>query len=175
MLRIIHSTSGAAAVKYFEEGLQRADYFASKKQTISEWHGKAAHMLGLSGSVQKQAIQHALSDVNNVTMLSRGRVSRGSPLSEEQEAEKFIKTCSLSTAKYWQNPAERTAGVFFFLMPILKISNDSISQGFYIAISEGLSIEKAYKIGLTKVRKQYRGHGYDDLIELWKDGALIEI
>lgn len=54
MLRITHSTSGAAAVKYFEEGLQRADYFASKEQTIGEWHGRAATMLGLSGEVRKE-------------------------------------------------------------------------------------------------------------------------
>lgn len=54
MLRITHSTNAAGAAKYFDEGLQRADYFSSKEQTIGEWGGQASQMLGLNGEVKKE-------------------------------------------------------------------------------------------------------------------------
>lgn len=54
MLRITHSKNAAGAAKYFDEGLQRADYFAAEEQAIGTWGGKAAERLGLSGEVQKE-------------------------------------------------------------------------------------------------------------------------
>lgn len=54
MLRITHSRNASGAAKYFDEGLQRADYFVSKEQTIGEWGGKGAERLGLSGEVMKE-------------------------------------------------------------------------------------------------------------------------
>ena len=54
MLRITHSKNANGAAKYFDEGLQRADYFASNEQTIGEWGGKAAARLGLAGEVSKE-------------------------------------------------------------------------------------------------------------------------
>ncbi|MCG8328572.1 MAG: relaxase domain-containing protein [Chitinophagales bacterium] len=54
MLRITQSKNAAGAAKYFDEGLQRADYFAKEEQTVGAWGGKAAARLGLSGKVQKE-------------------------------------------------------------------------------------------------------------------------
>ncbi|MCB0561427.1 MAG: relaxase domain-containing protein, partial [Phaeodactylibacter sp.] len=54
MLRITHSKNAAGAAKYFDEGLQRADYFATNEHTLGEWGGKAAARLGLAGEVQKE-------------------------------------------------------------------------------------------------------------------------
>jgi conjugative relaxase-like TrwC/TraI family protein len=54
MLRITHSTNGSGAAKYFDEGLQRGDYYATSEHSIGEWSGQAAERLGLSGEVKKE-------------------------------------------------------------------------------------------------------------------------
>ena len=54
MLRITHTRNAAGAAKYFEEGLQRADYYSSEEQSIGAWGGKAAARLGLEGEVKKE-------------------------------------------------------------------------------------------------------------------------
>ena len=54
MLRITHSKNANGAAKYFDEGLERADYYNTEEQSVGEWGGKAAARLGLSGSVQKE-------------------------------------------------------------------------------------------------------------------------
>jgi len=54
MLRITHSKNADGAAKYFDEGLQRADYFAAEEQSIGVWGGAIAERLGLSGVVQKE-------------------------------------------------------------------------------------------------------------------------
>lgn len=53
MLRITHSKNAAGAAKYFDEGLQRADYYHAEEPSIGQWGGKAAERLGLVGEVQK--------------------------------------------------------------------------------------------------------------------------
>lgn len=45
------SRSGAAAKRYFDEALQRADYY--QKESPGHWFGKGAEVLGLSGEVSK--------------------------------------------------------------------------------------------------------------------------
>ncbi len=53
MLRITQSKNGAGAARYFDEGLQRGDYYA-KEEAIGQWGGKLATRLGLSGEVKKE-------------------------------------------------------------------------------------------------------------------------
>jgi len=53
MLRITQTKNASGAAKYFDEGLQRADYFATKEKTIGEWGGKGAEILGLQGEVKR--------------------------------------------------------------------------------------------------------------------------
>jgi conjugative relaxase-like TrwC/TraI family protein len=54
MLRITHTRNAAGAAKYFEEGLQRADYYSTEEHSIGAWGGKAATRLGLEGEVKKE-------------------------------------------------------------------------------------------------------------------------
>lgn len=54
MLRITHSKNAAGAAKYFDEGLQRGDYYSTTENSIGEWGGQAAARLGLSGEVAKE-------------------------------------------------------------------------------------------------------------------------
>ena len=51
MLRITHSKNANGAAKYFDEGLERADYYNTEEQSVGEWGGKAAARLGLSLSL----------------------------------------------------------------------------------------------------------------------------
>lgn len=53
MLRITVSKSAAGAIKYFDEGLSKSDYYAEKGEIIGSWHGKLAEHLGLSGEIKK--------------------------------------------------------------------------------------------------------------------------
>lgn len=54
MLRITPSKSANGAIKYFEEGLSKADYYAAGEQSIGKWNGLTAQRLGLEGKVQKK-------------------------------------------------------------------------------------------------------------------------
>lgn len=49
MLRIVPSTNANAAIKYFDEGLSRGDYYAQGQECTGTWHGKGAWQLGLTG------------------------------------------------------------------------------------------------------------------------------
>lgn len=53
MLRINPSSNAAGAAKYFDEGLQRADYFSKEEHCLGQWHGRLAERLGLGGTVAK--------------------------------------------------------------------------------------------------------------------------
>jgi conjugative relaxase-like TrwC/TraI family protein len=55
MLRVVAHKSAAAAHSYYAEGLKREDYYSEGQEVVGEWHGKAAAMLGLSGSVTPEA------------------------------------------------------------------------------------------------------------------------
>lgn len=54
MLRITHNKSAQGAAKYFDEGLARADYYATGEHSIGRWGGLSAERLGLQGEVAKQ-------------------------------------------------------------------------------------------------------------------------
>lgn len=54
MLRINASKSANAAMKYFEDGLAKGDYYATGEDSIGLWGGKAAQRLGLKGEVAKE-------------------------------------------------------------------------------------------------------------------------
>ncbi len=54
MLRVVVSTSAAAALQYYTNGLTREDYYSEGQELIGKWHGKAATMLGLAGDVQRE-------------------------------------------------------------------------------------------------------------------------
>ena len=55
MLRIIQSTSAAAAKSYYTEGLSKEDYYSEGQEIAGEWGGLLAKRLGLSGQVDKAA------------------------------------------------------------------------------------------------------------------------
>lgn len=54
MLRITSSNNATGAARYFDEGLEKADYYAAEEASIGQWGGKAAERLGLSGAVAKE-------------------------------------------------------------------------------------------------------------------------
>jgi conjugative relaxase-like TrwC/TraI family protein len=54
MLRVVAHKSAAAALKYFDEGLKREDYYAKGQEVPGKWHGRAAKRLGLSGNVERK-------------------------------------------------------------------------------------------------------------------------
>ncbi|MES2568529.1 MAG: MobF family relaxase [Verrucomicrobiota bacterium] len=54
MLRITHSASAASAVRYFDEGLAKADYYAEGEREIGFWGGKGADHLKLGSIVTRK-------------------------------------------------------------------------------------------------------------------------
>ncbi|TXB61352.1 MULTISPECIES: MobF family relaxase [Phaeodactylibacter] len=67
MLRITVSKSAKGAVKYFDEGLSKSDYYAEKGEIVGQWHGKLAEQIGLSGEVQKEDFAALAYNQNPVT------------------------------------------------------------------------------------------------------------
>ena len=55
MLRVVAHGSAAAAHQYYAQGLKREDYYSEGQEIAGKWYGKAAQMLGLSGSVLPEA------------------------------------------------------------------------------------------------------------------------
>jgi conjugative relaxase-like TrwC/TraI family protein len=55
MLRVVAHKSAAAARQYYSEGLRREDYYSEGQEIAGKWHGKAAELLGLEGSVTPEA------------------------------------------------------------------------------------------------------------------------
>ncbi len=53
MLRITQSNSASGAVKYFDEGLSKADYYQDKEFTIGKWNGKGRKILRLDEKVNR--------------------------------------------------------------------------------------------------------------------------
>lgn len=53
MLRITQSKGAAGAVKYFDKGLAKSDYYSDHGETIGHWQGKGAELLGLTGEVDR--------------------------------------------------------------------------------------------------------------------------
>lgn len=67
MLRITVSKSAAGAVKYFDEGLTKSDYYAEKGEIIGQWYGKLAEQIGLQGEVEKEEFEALAYNKNPVT------------------------------------------------------------------------------------------------------------
>ena len=67
MLRITVSKSAAGAVKYFEEGLSKSDYYAEKGEITGKWHGRTAELLNLKGEVSKKEFELLAYNKNPVT------------------------------------------------------------------------------------------------------------
>ena len=53
MLRVTPSQSANAAIKYFDEGLKRDDYYLKGEEVKANWLGTGAERLGLSGNVER--------------------------------------------------------------------------------------------------------------------------
>jgi len=60
MLRITASTSTAAAQHYFGESLSRGDYYMEGQEIAATWGGRGAHILGLSGRIDREAFLRLL-------------------------------------------------------------------------------------------------------------------
>ncbi len=54
MLRITASKNANGAIKYFEQGLSKEDYYLDGKEVAGTWYGKTAEQLGLTGTVDKE-------------------------------------------------------------------------------------------------------------------------
>src|ERR1700693_522393 len=54
MIRVHESESGAAAVKYLDEGLRRDDYYTHEQEVKGQYLGKGAKRLGLEGDVERE-------------------------------------------------------------------------------------------------------------------------
>jgi len=80
MLRITYSSSVDGAAKYFEEGLQRGDYYANQEHSMGVWGGKVAERLGLSGEVSKE----------DFVALSHNRQPDGSKLTPRDHANRRV-------------------------------------------------------------------------------------
>lgn len=79
MLRVVAHSSAAAAQKYFSEGLKREDYYMDGQEVAGRWHGKAAAMLGLEGSVTREAFSALVENRHPVTgekLTPRNRAGR---------------------------------------------------------------------------------------------------
>lgn len=53
MLRVTPSQSANAAIKYFDEGLKRDDYYLKGEEVKANWLGAGSERLGLSGTVER--------------------------------------------------------------------------------------------------------------------------
>lgn len=58
---MFHRSSAARSKDYFDAELSKGDYYLDGQEMPGRWGGKAAHALGLEGSVERQAF-HALCD-----------------------------------------------------------------------------------------------------------------
>ena len=67
MLRITVSKSANGAVKYFDEGLSKSDYYAEKGEIIGKWHGKTAKLIGLEGEVKREEFTNLAYNKNPIT------------------------------------------------------------------------------------------------------------
>ena len=67
MLRIHTSTSSAAAKTYYREGLATSDYYQEKGQTLGEWGGKAAELLGLPSDVSQHHFDRLADNLHPIT------------------------------------------------------------------------------------------------------------
>jgi conjugative relaxase-like TrwC/TraI family protein len=55
MLRITESENASHAKAYYTDGLAREDYYSQGQEIVGLWGGRAAKLLGLSGTVEREA------------------------------------------------------------------------------------------------------------------------
>ena len=69
MLRVTVSQNSAAAKSYYSQGLSHDDYYAKGKsqETIGNWYGKGATLLGLNGQVDKEQFSALCDNINPLT------------------------------------------------------------------------------------------------------------
>jgi len=67
MLRITANKSASAAVKYFDEGLSKSDYYTEKNQVVGKWGGKTASYFGIKGEVSRTEFEKLAHNKNPVT------------------------------------------------------------------------------------------------------------
>ncbi|NJN36629.1 MAG: relaxase domain-containing protein, partial [Nitrospiraceae bacterium] len=58
MLRIVESTSAAAAKSYYTESLTRGDYYLEQGEIVGRWGGRGAERLNLVGTVDRKSFEH---------------------------------------------------------------------------------------------------------------------
>lgn len=64
MLRINAITSASGATRYYNDGLEKSDYYAEKGEIIGNWYGKGAERLNLFGEVQKSDFEKLCYNTN---------------------------------------------------------------------------------------------------------------
>lgn len=67
MLRITVNKSAKGAVKYFDDGLTKSDYYAEKGEIIGKWQGKLAEQLNLKGEVSRDDFEALANNKNPET------------------------------------------------------------------------------------------------------------
>jgi conjugative relaxase-like TrwC/TraI family protein len=67
MLRITQNNAASAAVKYFDEGLTKSDYYSEKNEITGIWGGLGASALNLNGSVTKHEFYQLCYNINPQT------------------------------------------------------------------------------------------------------------
>lgn len=67
MIRMIQSTSAVQAKSYFNDALQKSDYYLSDQELVGNFHGHLARRLGISKTVTKQNFVCLVENINPKT------------------------------------------------------------------------------------------------------------
>lgn len=67
MLPVTQMRSSTGTVKYFDDHLASSDYYSHNGQFLGRWGGRAASLLNLSGSVQRDDFVNLCENINPVT------------------------------------------------------------------------------------------------------------
>ncbi|MFT3909724.1 MAG: MobF family relaxase [Ferruginibacter sp.] len=68
MIRMLQSVSGNAAKRYFNDGLQRSDYYMDKQEIVEfKFHGKLSERIGISNTGSKELFHILIENFNPVT------------------------------------------------------------------------------------------------------------
>jgi len=64
VLRVYQSSSAGQAKDYFSKELSQGDYYTDGQEIAGRWGGKAAKMLGLSGTVEQEAFNSLVDNIH---------------------------------------------------------------------------------------------------------------
>ena len=67
MLRVYQSKNALQAKDYFSQELTKGDYYTEGQEIVGKWGGKAAAMLGLSGTVEREEFNLMVDNINPET------------------------------------------------------------------------------------------------------------